>query len=77
MGLLDEILTDGDQHRPGSTCWFMLLEQRDPELAAEVKDAIDQKVQFASLSRVLKSRGVKVTPSGVSRHSHKLCRCWE
>jgi hypothetical protein len=74
MSLLDEVRDDETHHRQGVSCWVTRLRASDPDLAAEVEEAMAAKVRPASLTRVLNNRGIDVGGNMISRHIRGECK---
>ena len=74
MSLLEEAI--GLQQKPGSPCKLDHLRHENPELHAEVIEALASTVHASAISRALKPRGVEVTPEALTRHRRHECqRC--
>jgi hypothetical protein len=74
MSLLDDAL--GIQRKPGSPCKLDTLRQDDPNLHAEIMEALAAPVHAIAVSRALRDRGVSITGEALQRHRRNECsRC--
>lgn len=74
MTLLDE--ARGQRSRPGPECTFAKLRRSNPQLHAELLEALEEAphvVTYARIERLLFERGVEIGKDTLSRHKNRQC----
>jgi hypothetical protein len=74
MSLLDEAVSL--QAKPGTPCSVQALKEANPELHAEVMEALATSVYATAISKALEKRGVYIRSDALNRHRRGECeRC--
>ena len=74
MSLLDEATER--VNRPGTPCAIDKFRTSDPQLYAELLEALASSVQISAIARALKDRGLPVPSDTLGRHRRGDCvRC--
>ena len=74
MTILEDAM--GKRARPGPECLFSRLRRTNPQLHAELLEALDQAphvVEFSEIRRQLLARGVEISKDTISRHKYGEC----
>jgi hypothetical protein len=74
MGFLEEIELDKHNRQP-NYCQVLVVYQDHPDLADEIREAVDSRYSGSSVCRVLKSHGIDLSVSSLRRHRRQECRC--
>jgi len=71
--LLDEALSLGTSKGP--TCEVERFYVHKPELAVQLREALEADVQSTAIARALKNRGIDLSAHTIQRHRRRQCRC--
>lgn len=73
MALIDE--AQAMTRSQGTKCSVGLLAKSDPDLYAELVEALESDVSSNAIGRALKARGVPISGQSVNRHRTGVCKC--
>lgn len=73
MALVDEAKALAQSQ--GSKCSIGLLAKSDPDLYAELVEAMASDVKSNAIGRALQARGHDISGQTVNRHRVGMCRC--